>query len=661
MPESIFQKYNPAWVLATLMFICLPTLLTGQVEQPSEQLMKVRIAENHFFISADTSFFVASDTMIMIPGNLEYMISRYPPLNEAKTYRAIKRKVGSRKLLEPFYNLTFVDPGNDPGQKGGSVTESTDPFEMYKGMVIRDIRFVTLEPFGPSLRDTTGLPYSGIGKLGNAIHIKTRSYILRENLLISTGELLDPLTISDNELLIRSLSYIDDTRFVVVPVDGADSVDVVVITKDKFSFGISPIIKSFDNVSIKLWNENLYGLGHHIEGEASFITSRTPVARFEHGNYTIPNINGSFISGNLGYDLIDGRHRYSIGFSRGYLPPAITTGLGMQYARYSWTEAMMQQDSVYLDSDFDMEIQHVFFGHTFALQKQEHSLLHNIYLTPGLSMLKRHYLERPETDEALIDNYRNFTLFLANLSISRNNFYNSNYFYEFGRTENVPYGFKLNMLGGLEIGEYYNRFYSGFNISASDYIRGVGYLYAEIGSGGYYHEGRIEEGLIGCRFDYASQLFRIRHNKVRLFSSVSYIRGINRSGTDYIRFEGNNGIRGFSSDVLRGNQRLSFHIEPVVFTPWVVMGFRFVFFAYAAMGMIGSEENYILDKQIYSGFGLGVRIKNDNLVFNALELSVSVFPRSPSDQQNIRFDASGIPTPGFSNFLPSPPGILPYR
>ncbi len=661
MPAMRIIKARPAAILASLMLLTFPALLTGQVVQPSDSLMKVRVKGNRFFIASDTNFFVQNDTMLLVPGNLEYMVSRYPPLNDAGTYREIRQRMGKSRFLQPLYNLTFVDPGDGPEQGGEKLKESTKPFKQYEGKVIRDIRFMTLEPFGPGIYDTAGQPYTTAGKVGNALHIKTRSYILRDNLLISEGELLDPLAISDNELLIRNLSYIDDTRFVVVPDENSDSVDIVVITKDKFSVGINPIIKSYNNVTIKLWNENLYGLGHHIQGEASFIADRQPLARFEHGSYTIPNINGSFITGNIAYDLIDDTHKYSIGFTRGYLPPSINTGLGMQYARYSWEEESNGLDSVPGISDYEMEIQQLFLGHAFDLKDKENSLMHNIYITPGISILNRQYVSRPELIGDDTANHRNFTLFLGNLSLSRNNFYTSNYFYEFGRTENIPYGFMLNLLGGFEAGERYNRFYSGFYISASDYIPRAGYLYAGIGSGGYIRNGRIEEGLIECTVNYSSELFRIRHNKVRIFSYITYDRGINRAAEDYLRFDGNNGIKGFSSEAVTGNQRLSFQVEPVVFTPWVFLGFRFVFFAYAAIGVIGKEENYILDKQLYSGFGLGVRIKNDNLVFDALEISISFFPNSPADQKNFRFDAGGIPTPVFNNFLPGQPGTLPYR
>ena len=654
------QKYNSLFFIATIMFLLMicPTLL---LSQENGETKRVKIKGGRFFISADTNYFVLDDSLITVPISLEYMISRYPPINEANAYKNIREKSSSSKILKSLYQLTFVDPGAGTISESKQPQQSASPYDAYEGKVIRDIKFMTLKPFGPSLNDTSGVPYTWIGKLGNSLHIETRSYILRSNLLISSGELVDPLVLADNELIIRNLPYIDDTRIVIVPIENSDSVDLLFITKDKFSFGFNPIIKSANNFSIKVWNENLYGLGHRLAGEVSVITNRSPVARFDAGQYTIRNINGSFIRGELGYAFVDGQHQYNISFTRGYLPPTINTGLGMAYKRYIFDDYFLNQDSILKIQDVDLELQSAYLGHAFSIYKAPGSKLHGVYLTPGVSTIIKNFLKKPFVTEEYIGRYRNSILFLGSISLSQNNFYKSNYFFEFGRTEDVPFGFMLNLTGGLEVGEYYNRIYSGFSISASEYINRFGYLSGEIRIGGYYRENNLEEGLLKISINHASGLFRFRHSNVRLFTHIWYTRGFDRLPGEFLRFDGNNGINGFSSHLLTGQERLSFHVEPVVFTPWVFMGFRFVFFGYASFGMIGAQKEAIFDNYLYSAYGLGIRIKNDNLVFNTVEISIGIYPNAPSDQNNILFNMGGIPTPRFDNFLPKPPGMHAYR
>ncbi len=391
------------------------------------------------------------------------------------------------------------------------------------------------------------------------------------------------------------------------------------------------------------------------------MTSRSPVTRFEQGRYTIQNLNGTFIRGDLGYEILDDKNVYSVSFSRGFLPPTIKTGMGMSYKRYVYSDYFINQDSVSGLQDIDLEIQNAYIGHSFELFPASHPSLHNVYLTPGIRVRRQLYNKRPAYLDANAGNYRNTTLYMGSLSLSQNNFYRSNYFYEFGRTEDIPYGFYINMTMGYERGEQYDRLYSGFSISASDYINKFGYLFGEVNIGGYYHDNDIEQGLIDCRLRYASRLFRIRHNNVRLFTDIWYTRGIDRQPYEHLRFTNVSGIKGFESQLIQGQQRLSFLFEPVVFTPWVFLGFRFVFFGFASFGVIGDPVGSVLENQVYSGYGLGIRIKNDNLVFNTLELSVRVYPNSPMDQDNVIWSMSGIPTPTFSNFLPQSPGINVYR
>ncbi|MCK4568973.1 MAG: hypothetical protein KAT76_01710 [Bacteroidales bacterium] len=645
-------------ILMAVLLISCPTLLWGQ---NYGRIKNVKVKGGRFFISADTNYFVKNDSFILIPVNMDYMISRYPPINDADTYKNIRKKASSSKLMKSLYQMTFVDPKTGQATASKQLSNSASPFDAYEGKIIRNIKFTTLEPFGPSLHDTSGVPYTWFGKFGNSVHIKTRSYILRSNLLISSGELIDPLVLADNEVLMRNLPYIDDTRIVIVPIENTDSVDLLFITKDKFSFGINPIIKTASNISIKVWNENLYGLGHRVGGEVSIITNRSPVVHFDAGQYTIQNINGSFIRGDLGYVYIDDQHQYNISFSRGYLPPTINTGLGMSYKRYVFDDYFVDQDSIYIIQDVDLEFQSAYLGHAFNIYDNPDSKLHGIYLTPGFTIINKHYLKRPYVTTEYIGRYRNTIQFLGSISLSQNNFYESNYFFEFGRTENVPYGFILNLTAGLESGEHYNRLYSGFTFSASDYINKFGYLFGEIRIGGYYKDNNLEEGLLKISINHASRLFRFRHSHVRLFSSLWYTMGFDRLPGEFLRFDGDNGIHGFSSNLLIGQERLSFHIEPVVFTPWVFLGFRFVFFGYASFGMIGPGNKAIFDTYLYSGYGLGIRIRNDNLVLNTLELSIGIYPNSPSDQDNLIFNMGGIPTHKFDNFLPNPPGVQAFR
>ena len=653
--------FFPVLFFGVVMMVTSPVFVSGQEVVGSENMIRLKIKSDRFFITADTSIYLEKDTVLLIPEMTDYMISRVPPVDQADMYRNIYMRSTKNRLFRSLHNMAFVDPVSQLRERKGQATASTSPFMEFEGMIIRNIILKTLEPFGPTVDDTTGRPYTWPGRLGNTVHVNTRSYVLRNNLLISEGELVDPVALANNELVIRDLPYIDDVKFVVLPVGESDSADILVIAKDKFSLALVPIIKDAQSMSVRIWEENLGGLGHRIEGEMSVETDRAPIAHFDKGVYRIQNINGSFFSGDMGYEFIDDQHQYTLGFDKRALPPSINTSMGMRYRRYVWTMNSLNEDSLLITQQLDMEMQNAYIGHSFALSGSQRADAASVYLSPGLTFSNRHYLERPSGPDGSHEEFRNTTLFLGSLSLSRNNTYNSRFFFEYGRTENVPYGFMFNLLGGLEVGEKYNRFYSGFSFSAANNFKDAGWIFLGIDYGGYYREKTFEDGVMDISLNHSTNLLRVRNNRIRIFSSLYYTQGINRRFDDFLRFQNNNAIYGFSSSAISGSRRFSLQFQPVVFSPWMLFGFRFAFFAYASVGSIMQDMETIIGSNIYSGFGIGVRIRNENLVFNALEIRLSFYPNTPADQQSWRFDTGGAISPRFRYFLPDPPHIIYYH
>jgi hypothetical protein len=102
-------------------------------------------------------------------------------------------------------------------------------------------------------------------------------------------------------------------------------------------------------------------------------------------------------------------------------------------------------------------------------------------------------------------------------------------------------------------------------------------------------------------------------------------------------------------------------LESVLFSPANYFGFRFAFFAFADIGcLFGTNEN-IGNNDIVSSVGLGIRIRNDNLVFNTLQIRLGYFPNLPLDSKVNYFLISGEQLLHPSNFDPGPPSVLPYR
>src|SRR5690606_1631482 len=119
-----------------------------------------------------------------------------------------------------------------------------------------------------------------------------------------------------------------------------------------------------------------------------------------------------------------------------------------------------------------------------------------------------------------------------------------------------------------------------------------------------------------------------------------YTRGFRRFNEEFITINDEQGIRGLSSIFLRGNDKIVANIETLVFTPLQPVGFQFAFFAFADFALIAAKEP-LFEGDFYSGFGLGLRIRNDNLTFNTFQIRLGYYPRVPVSTSSWDLNISG--------------------
>ena len=89
-----------------------------------------------------------------------------------------------------------------------------------------------------------------------------------------------------------------------------------------------------------------------------------------------------------------------------------------------------------------------------------------------------------------------------------------------------------------------------------------------------------------------------------------------------------NGILGFKPDSLVGTQRLILSQEEIVFTPWKVLGFRTALVARADLSLIQRTGALVERQNFFSGFSLGIRARNENLIFNTIEMRLFYYPKT---------------------------------
>jgi len=83
-----------------------------------------------------------------------------------------------------------------------------------------------------------------------------------------------------------------------------------------------------------------------------------------------------------------------------------------------------------------------------------------------------------------------------------------------------------------------------------------------------------------------------------------------------------------------------------------------VYFLFVDAGLINKKNKILAESPVYSGIGAGIRIKNENLVFNTIQLRFSFYPVAPANSELQNIHLSGMATPHPESFIIPKPVIL---
>jgi len=156
--------------------------------------------------------------------------------------------------------------------------------------------------------DTDPRENSGLYKLANRLHVRTKPSAIRTQLLFKSGDRYSAQKLAECERNLRMLIYVYDAK--VFPVRYADGkVDVKVVTRDvwtldpSISFGRSG---GTNSTSYSLKEENFLGWGKSIQiGRSSNVDRTSTLVQ-----YSDPNVLGSRWTAALAYvDSSDGKQR----------------------------------------------------------------------------------------------------------------------------------------------------------------------------------------------------------------------------------------------------------------------------------------------------------------------------------------------------------------
>ena len=638
-------------------------LLTGNLTHANGQRISRRdtlIEKYQYTQLQDSTYIISRDTLIFLLDTVNESSLERNSNTGSKFYNSLKRGAGKQKFTKELYNLFFVSPDKLNPTDTIKTERSETAFVQYQGKTIRNITVRVLEPFGPTLYDTTQIAHTWLETTGNKLHNTSRRNSLRKLLRLNKGDAVDPYNLADNERLIRELSYVKDAYFRVIPVLGSlKLVDLQLWVKDQFSWGANMKVGSLTSTDFEIYSRNLYGLGHEFSNSFEFDSNKDQKYGYT-GRYKIRNIRRSYIDATFTYQNTYEKAVFQVDLDRSFATYNTKYAGGFTLSQTKRSNEIHKDDPIINEIPLDFNYGNIWFGRSYKIKSSNQFARRKLYVTGRIS--SRKFFERPEVGPTLNQSFHNNIHYLTSVSLSQIQYYKSNLIYNFGRTEDIPYGSLAQITMGYEDREYSHRRYLGFDFQKAVFLsKSRTYFFNRVALGGYFNSRKFEQGVLLGQTKLFSRIHNFGQLRLRNFADLQYTLGIRRFPEEFISLITDTGIRGFTKEDVIGTQKLVLNLESVAFTPYTLGGFRFAFYTFTDMGFIGSNKKNILKEKFYYGVGFGIRLRNENLVFKTIQLRLTFYPKAPSDFNQFEYRISGEERPKFNNFRVTQPAVVPFE
>ncbi|MEN9319932.1 MAG: hypothetical protein RLZZ309_919 [Bacteroidota bacterium] len=476
-------------------------------------------------------------------------------------------------------------------------------------------------------------------KLGNSLQSNSKSRAIKENLFFKEWDVFDPSIIAYNEKWLRDLSYIQDAKIMamITPYD-TNQVDIIVVTKDLFSYGGEVLLNNKDAYSAKLNNINLLGSGNSVQVIQNFENERKPKSGWGY-DVGLSNILGTFISVNAGVNQfgnnlvnndLSAKKNY-ISVQRPILHPNSKWLGGMEYLETVNENVFPGKWDSIFDQQLNYNLKHKDIWVGYQLTKNKKQININEYRQfIQYRHLENNFKERPIDYLLQLDrNYQNLKANFLSYTLVKQSVYRTRYLYGLGRYEDLPIGQSLTWTTGQYKIEQDQSAYLGFKFEQYKLSKKENYTHIIANIASSY----INQSLQDIRFlSSLEQFSKLKY----LNNGLGYRQIINLSFTQTLRNKYNEslrinsiyGIPQLNKEQIKGGTRISSNWETVFYNNRALWGFKSAPFVFGNITYIRTMGDPILKGDIYTAIGSGLRVRNENLVFGTIELKGCYFPRT---------------------------------
>jgi hypothetical protein len=535
-------------------------------------------------------------------------------------------------------------------------------FIMEQGKAIRSIRIIVIDPLGQIEGDTVAVAHSWAERIGNKSHVRTLRLTIKNQLLFNEGELLDSVKLTESERLLRQDVYLREAKIkLFFTSKKKDSIDVVITVRDLWTFAGSARISQTSN-SMEFSEKNFLGLSHQFRNEIHY-NAQTAGSFSSAGNYLVPNIHHSFVAATVFYNASAYNKGVGISFDRVFFSPLTRWAGGIALSTNHSLIPYVSPDHALIRIAAQYHAEDFWIGRGFNV----HNDKFNVKKDPRILLTSRvynmQYLKRPSFAYDSLQSNHGRAFYLSSISFSTRNYYQDKDIYGFSKVEDVPEGKLFAIIGGFQKNEFEStRPYYGFKFSYSKHIYPLGYLAMNFEYGSFIHEGKTEKGVVNTGIYFFNDLLKFGRWGIRQLVDFHITSGINRSPLERININGNNGLEGFNSDVLKGYDRGIVTFADVIYLPYKWIGFQFAVVLFASLARIGETNSDLFSGRIYQGYGLGLLLKNEFLVVRNIQFSFGYYPQIPGNGNDIfKYNALKVTDLKYNDLYFSKPEFVGYN
>jgi hypothetical protein len=566
---------------------------------------QVVLRDTIYIVKRDTILFFTQDEMERVK------IRENPSVKSSKFYDSLEKRASTSKITKDIFDFVIVKHGHV--EKSVSViVKSEQIFKRYEGYTIGSIVFKNVDILEGSVIDTLQNATGKLARYVNKVHVDTRTQIIENNLLFKVGDIVDAYQLADNERILRQFKTLRDARIYVKKNKiQPKTVDIIVVTQDVTSIGISGDYSSPQNYRLDVYDINFLGYAKQLQVSYFRSTVANPKSGYE---ITLreSNFRHTFIQGELQYTENYLRQRARIAIGRDFFTPATKYAGGLELYRTREKFYFEEYDTLqtsYTENNLDM-----WFGRSVQIKKRT-----DLIFAARANTL--HFLDRPYVSSDSNSFFYNRTLLLGSVSLAERNFMKGFRIRGFGKTEDISVGGTVSLVLGKEINQFGNRTYLELAGNFGRYFPTTGYFNLSLVAGSFFKPAKAEDGLTSISATYFSNLLKIRKMEVRHFVFAGYAKGFNRILDRTISIAGERkDHRGLPP---LGNQRMTLGYETIYFMPWYTYGFQFAIFHRIDINLLSTDNTLFSNSTLFPSIQIGARILNENLILPKFSIDLT--------------------------------------